>query len=403
MLRMAFRNISRNRKRSFLTSLIVLIGIAGMTVGQGWFFGVEAMFVEEGKRMSGDIRVSALDFELKEKSLNVDSNIDFLPIRENLLKSGAVFKDSARIKFAAMMFYGEEDERGLGFAVEEADYDIIGFEHFIYEGRFLDFKSHNEILVGEKLRRNLNLNIGDEVTLLTSTQHGSISALNYTVCGFYKMDNSRLNRSFYITLTDAQYLLDLGSNCTEYLIFSQNEEEGEKIYNLLNNEYQDHVLIKNWNEIGINKYISKVLPIVRSIFISILAILCAVGISNTMIMVVFERRKEIGILKSMGMHTKKIRTLFCIEGGIIGVAGAFLGMLLGGGIVYYYSVKGVNLGSVVENISDEINVKSIIYMGFSFKILLRSFTVGLIASVFSTLISINPELKKSAVENLRNE
>ena len=136
------------------------------------------MFVEEGKRMSGDIRISAPDFELKEKSLNVDSNIDFLPIRESLRKTGAIFKDSARIKFGAMMFYGEEDERGLGFAVEEGDYDIIGFEHFIYEGRFLDFKSQNQILVGEKLRRYLNLNIGDEVTLLTSTQNGSISALN---------------------------------------------------------------------------------------------------------------------------------------------------------------------------------------------------------------------------------
>ena len=69
-------------------------------------------------------------------------------------------------------------------------------------------------------------------------------------------------------------------------------------------------------------------------------------------------------------------------------------MLLGGGIVYYYSIKGVNLGSVVENISDEINVKSIIYMGFSLKILLRSFTVGLIAAVLSTLLSINPEFEK---------
>ena len=73
----------------------------------------------------------------------------------------------------------------------------------------------------------------------------------------------------------------------------------------MDDNYKGQVLIKNWNEIGINEYISKVLPLVRSIFIGILAILCAVGISNTMIMVVFERRKEIGILKSMGMHTKK--------------------------------------------------------------------------------------------------
>ncbi len=403
MLKMALRNIFRNKKRSFLTTLIVIIGIAGMTVGQGWFTGAESMFTDEGKRITGDIRITARDFEIKEKSLDVSSNIDYIPIREKINSISDGVRDVARIKFGAAMFYGDEDEKGLGFGIEEADYSIIGFEHFIYEGRFLDFNSQSEILVGEKLKRKLNLKLGDEVTLLTATQNGSISAFNYAVVGFYKMDNSRLNRSFYITISDAQYLLDLEQNCTEYLIFLDNPDLAEKTLQLLKDNYGDAFLIKSWDEIGINKYISAVVPIVRNIFISILAILCAVGISNTMIMVVFERRKEIGILKSMGMKTQEIRSLFCIEGGVIGLMGSFLGMLIGGGIVYYYSITGVNLGSVLENISDEINVKSIIYMGFSFKILLRSFTVGFTATVLSTLLSVNPELKKSAVENLRNE
>ena len=367
MLTMAFRNIFRNKKRSFLTTLIVIIGIAGMTVGQGWFLGAESMFTEEGKRITGDIRITAKDFEIKEKSLDVSSNIEYITLSKKINSFSDGIRGVARIKFGAAMFYGDEDEKGLGFGIEERDYSIVGFEHFMYEGRFLDFNSQNEILVGEKLKRKLKLKLGDEVTLFTATQNGSISAFNYTVVGFYKMDNSRLNRSFYITLSDAQYLLDLGKNCTEYLIFLDNPDLSDKTLQFLKDNYGDAFLIKSWDEIGINKYISAVIPIVRNIFISILAILCAVGISNTMIMVVFERRKEIGILKSLGMKTQEIRALFCIEGGLIGLIGSFFGMLIGGGIVYYYSIIGVNLGSALENISDEINVKSIIYMSFSLK------------------------------------
>jgi putative ABC transport system permease protein len=403
MLKMALRNIFRNKKRSFLTTLIVIIGIAGMTVGQGWLIGAESMFTEEGKRITGDIRITAKDFEIKEKSLDVSSNIEYITLSKKINNFSDGISGVARIKFGAAMFYGDEDEKGLGFGIEEGDYSIVGFDHFMYEGRFLDFNSQNEILLGEKLKRKLNLKLGNEVTLLTATQNGSISAFNYTVVGFYKMDNSRLNRSFYITLSDAQYLLDLGENCTEYLIFLDKPDLSDKTLQFLKDNYGNAFLIKSWDEIGINKYISAVIPIVRNIFVSILAILCAVGISNTMIMVVFERRKEIGILKSLGMETPEIRTLFCIEGGLIGLIGSFFGMLIGGGIVYYYSIIGVNLGSALENISDEINVKSIIYMSFSLKILLRSFTVGFTAAILSTLLSVNPELKKSAVENLRNE
>ncbi|WP_372714608.1 ABC transporter permease, partial [Ilyobacter sp.] len=101
MLKMAFRNILRNKRRSFLTLLSTMIGIMGVTVGLGWVYGVENMFTEEGKKLTGIVRVTAPDFQLKEKSLDVSSNISSEEVRVYLKD----FQGTAlgRIKFGGMV------------------------------------------------------------------------------------------------------------------------------------------------------------------------------------------------------------------------------------------------------------------------------------------------------------
>ncbi|MBP6409351.1 MAG: ABC transporter permease, partial [Fusobacteriaceae bacterium] len=77
MLRMAFRNLKRNRRRTVLTISAIVIGIIFSTLILAWVNGAGAMMVEEGKRISGDIRLTAKDFILKEKALDTSSNISF--------------------------------------------------------------------------------------------------------------------------------------------------------------------------------------------------------------------------------------------------------------------------------------------------------------------------------------
>ncbi|WP_320046744.1 FtsX-like permease family protein [uncultured Ilyobacter sp.] len=400
MLKIAFRNIFRNKRRSFLTVISTMVGIMGVTVGLGWVYGVERMFTEEGKKLTGIVRVTASDFQLKEKSLDISSNISSEEIQKYLKD----FKGTAigRIKFGAMIFSHDKDERAMGVGIEKEDRKIIEFDNFIYEGRFLDFEKNGEIIIGSKVKEKLGLEIGESVTVLTFTQDRSISALNYKIVGFYKMDNGRLNRSFYITLKDAQYLLDMDGAVTEFLLYPEPEKDSEDYKKMLVSELGKNYLVKLWSEIGINEYMSSVFPVVKLIFTVILSLLSGIGITNTMMMVVFERRKEIGVLKSQGMRNSEIRNLFCLEGGLIGAFASMLGIVIGGTIVYYFSVKGIRLGEVLETVSDAMNIQSTIYMFFSWRLLIFAFLLGSIVSVFVTFITVTPEIKKEAVDNLRS-
>lgn len=401
MLKMAFRNLNRNRRRSILTISAIVIAISFITLMLAWINGAGNMITEEGKRLSGDIRVTATDFDIKEKAMDVSSNISYTEIKTFLhdKKIGGV--SVGRIKFGSLMFSGDEDEKALGFGIEQEDYGIIGFDKFLVEGRFLNFNNKGEIIVGTKLKEKLGLKLGDEVTVLTSTQHKSSYALNYKIVGFYTMDNEKLNRTFYIGLKDAMYHLDMDNRVTEYLVFMDKNEKLKDSLAILR-ENKDF-LVKPWNEVGLNAFLSGVLPIMKFIFTAAFAILAGVGITNTMMMIVYERRYEIGVLKAQGLRNNKILKLFLLEGGIMGVLGSLSGIVLGGSIAYYFSKKGIDLGGVVKNLGDNVNIKSIIYMDFSLPILLYPVIAGIFVSILTTYIAVRPELKLEAVKNLRGE
>ncbi len=324
MLKMAFRNLNRNRRRSILTISAIVIAIFFISLMLAWINGAGNMITEEGKRISGDIRITAEDFDIKEKAMDVSSNISYTETKKILNDKKIGDTLVGRIKFGSLMFFGEEDEKALGFGIEEEDYKIIGFDKFMVEGRFLDSNNNNEIVVGLKLKEKLNLSLGDEVTVLSSTQYKSTYALNYKIVGFYAMDNEKLNRTFYINLKDAMYHLDMEDRVTEYLVFLDKDEKISEYIEIL--KESKGLLVKPWNEVGLNAFLSGVLPIMKFIFTAAFAILAGVGITNTMMMIVYERRYEIGVLKAQGLRNSKILKLFLFEGAIMGILGSVIGI-----------------------------------------------------------------------------
>jgi len=399
LLSIVFKNLKRNKKRSFLTILIILIATSGMTFGLSWIEGEKNLFLESGKRMTGDVRITAPDYELRSRSLDVSSNFSYSKIKKVVETIPEKNTGVGRIKFGGLIYFHENHENAMGSGIESKDEKIIGFDKFIYSGRFLE--NNNEIIIGESLRRRLNLKLGDLVTLLTQTQDKSLYSLNYDIVGFYKMDNTRLNKSFYITLSSSQYLLDMEDRVTEYLIYSNNNENS--IQRFLAENIDEDVLIKRWDEIGMNESFTQILPFIQGIFIFIFATLSGLSISNTMLMTVFERRHEIGLLKALGMKEKEIKKIFILEGGLMGSIGGAAGIVLGGGIALYLGRVGVNFGDMIESFTSELNIKGVIYPHLTVFVVGLSLSVALVTSILATFLAIFSEVKREAVENMRNE
>jgi len=396
MLKMAFRNLSRNRTRTFLTITSIIIGIAGIVFGMAYFAGMEKLFREETTKVTGEMRIASKDYELKSKLLDVSSNIEYAKIKDKIKNIKEIKTVITKINFGAYAFNSnDEDEKVVGFGIEENDM----VKNQIYKGRFLDFLKNNEIIVGKKIQKRLNLKLNDEITILTSTQYKSVYAMSYKVVGFFDIGTYQ-NRGVYLPLNEVEYLLDMEKKASEILIYLKDIQNVGEVKNELEKILGDDYLIQEWNEIGINTMMDTI-SMVKYIVVMVMGIISAIGIMVTMIMTVFERKKEIGILKAMGMKNNNILGLFLLEGNLIGFFGSALGLLLGGGGAYYISKHGIFIGDMMDSVSSDINLGQRLYTELTMESLIIGLATGVIISTFATLLPVMKEIKKTAVENIR--
>lgn len=396
MIKMSFRNIYRNGKRSLLTGISIAIGVAGIVIAFTYLSAMEALLLKEGTKITGDIRITAGDYDLRSKTLDISSNIDLEATREKIAKIEGIKETRVKIRFGSYIFKDEDDRKALGTGIEKKE----ELEESIYEGKNLDFENGGKIVIGAKLREKLKININDEITVMSSSQNGSLYALNYKVVGFYTM-NEKLDNGFYISLNDAQYLLDMEGYVTEFLVYLDNIDKSAlkklEILKVLDESY----LVKIWSEIGINSTVHLYI-FVKIIMIVVVGLLAGLAITNTMMMAVFERRKEIGVLKSMGMSERKIFYMFSIEASLIGIFGSIIGIIIGGYFAYFFSKHGIVLGEFMDSISSEMNLSQVLYTELNFENLFIGFLSGTITSIIAgslPLFSIN---KQEAVDNLRD-
>lgn len=402
MLKIAFKNLLRNLHRTLLTIIIIVVSTAGMIFGISWFAGEEALFIESGKKITGDIRITNQDYEIRSKTMDISSNFSYNNIEKTIEESEFQGEIVKRIKFGGLVYFNEKHETAMGNGIINLDEKYVGFNEYIYQGKFLE--NDEDIIVGETLKRKLGLELGDTVTILTQTAEKSLYSLNYKVTGFYKMDNSRLNRSFYITLSSSQYLLDMEDRVTELLLFSKNEKDMEKVYDSLSNNgsITTKLDVKKWDEIGMNESVAVMMPFVKLIFILIFSTLSGLGISNTMLMIVFERRHEIGLLKSLGVREFEIKKLFLLEEIYMGIIGSIIGIAIGSTLSLYLGHVGVDFGNTMESITDELNLKGVIYPMLTVSTVLLTFIVAILTSTIATITAISKEVKKEAITNMRN-
>lgn len=401
LIKIAFRNIFRNSRRSLLTAFIIVMSVMMLLIGNSYLNGFGKSVIDEGIKYTGHVRFTAHDYESKENSMALTSNVaDYRAVKAELQKKPSVKVVAGRISFGALLYKGDESTECFGNGIEQADEFILDFKHAIYAGRNLNYTTENEIVVGYDLVKVLNLTLGDEVTVLVRTLNNSTYALNYRIVGFFNMQNGMYNKSFYITLPAAQYLLDMEDRVTQVALFGESPKDTVKIMSdLIGDVHSDGYLVKRWEEIGLNPILAGTLNIISNIVKLVLIVLAALGIANTMMMAVYERKMEIGILKSMGLSDNKIILLFIMEGGFLGLAGAIFGLLCGGTGAYYMATHGVDFSSFIEGLPGVIN--NIVYGDFSADIFIQSFILGILSAVVASYLSARSIVRLGTSEALR--
>jgi putative ABC transport system permease protein len=410
MIRIALRNIFRNKRRTILTGLSILFAVMMVIYLWSLINGVMDDVFENSIRLSsGHLRILHNDYVRREKMLPLEANI---PQSKQIIKLLSANKNithiQERIKFGVLMEHKGKNQPVIGVGITpEKEEPISHLSQKIIAGRKIK-NSQEEINIGEKLAADLNLKIGDTITLVTQTAYGSVAAMNLKIVGIFKFSIPSIDHKFFfMPLDKVQELLDLQNRVTEIFVLVKNKQKMQlitpQIMMDLNALNKDTYTIKTWQDQGMIYLWMRIAKTVYGFLYAIILILASFTIFNTMFMTVLEQSKEIGMLKSMGMKNRDLLLLVLTEASFIGLFSSFIGAILGALIAFYLATYGIDFTAIFDKMGGSFNLPiSYVYRAvFRWSYVFTGFALGITVSI---LAAIPPGLRAARmrpVDSLR--
>ena len=331
-LKLAWRNIWRHRRRTVIIVLAMGLSLGMMIWYDGLMEGFNQSIAANAVRvLGGNVQVHAEGYREK-----VDSN-PLLPLADDTavvqaaLAQPDVIAASRRIQTGGLVSNREGSFPMTIIGIEpdaEAPVSLIA-EHIV-DGRYLEAGDEDAILIGQGLAEALSLNVGDRITMVGSDAHKQNRQRTMTVIGIYDIGIPSMEKATsYISLGEAQALFNLNGQSTEVQITLKQVGTETAVIAVLTPllpGYEVESWANNYPELS-NAVGRK--NIVMDIFSVIIVMIAGIGILNLLLMAIYERTREIGLLGAMGLKPGQIATTFILEGALIGLVGVFAGIVFG--------------------------------------------------------------------------
>lgn len=320
---------------------------------------------------TGHIKVYPNGYYEKSDLLPLDMHIkEYTTVTTVIQSVNGVLTAAPRIRAGGMLQYGEETIRVIINGIDpDNDSTIRDLPSRIVQGEYLT--DGTAIIIGEQLAERLDLTVTDEVLLTCVAADGTPRSVACTIKGVYYTGFLSYDSSMvFLPLSQAKTLVNL-DGATEIVVMVDNPGKIEgttaAIASVLQDKGYDHT-VYHWEELAPElAQFAEMEKSMSFLFLSIVVIVAAIGILNTMLMAVYERVKEVGVMAAFGYKPRNILVLFVLEGFIIGVVGAVLGGIAGIGINAYLSRAGLEFtgADVVEfmetRIYTRLSVADVVY------------------------------------------
>lgn len=339
-IKMAIRNILRNKRRSFVTLVAIGVGFAAVSLFRGYtdntYFGLrESAIRGEGLGHLIVYKAGWLQKGKLDPERYMFSKEEVKKITEIVTEEKDVVLATPQIHLTGIVSNGNISTIFLAQGVVSKDDRTIkgawaSFRPITGEG--LNDKKQYGIEMAQDLAKHLNLEPGKDGVVMVSTLNGQMNAMDFQVSGIYDSGSDATNDKFMRYNYDfAQALYD--TQMAERIVILLNDwKKTEMMRSRILGKLAGQGIaceIKTWNELSL--FYSKVRGMFDMIFLflfSIVLVIVVMSTVNTMSMAVLERTREIGTLRALGLKRRGVSLLFAIEGGLLGFLGSLIGMAL---------------------------------------------------------------------------
>jgi ABC-type lipoprotein release transport system permease subunit len=392
---MAWRNVWRNPRRTIVILVAVIIGVWSMILLGALMRGIAVGMINNGiATLTGHIQIhhkGYRDDPSIENSITDSAFVD--KVLSDRLPSDAQWTRRVRVNAIANNARHSSGVTLVGIEPrEEAKVSFIGSA--VSSGQYLAPKDTNGILVGEALLKKFETKIGRKLVLMAQDVEQDIASRAFRITGVFRSEMEATEKQFvFVSRSAAQQMLKLGDGISEISILLSDGYDNRAAYdNLTSVLPPEDFEIHNWRELlPFQTAYLRILDGFMWFWFLVVFVAMGFGIVNTTLMAVFERMREFGLMKALGMKPWWILRAVLVESFLLLICGMIIGNSLGLLSIYAFSGTGIDLSALAAG-AEYAGMSRIIYPALALKdFLVANLTVLLLG----LLVSLYPAIKAS--------
>lgn len=401
-LRLARRNLQRSPRRTLLTMSAVIAGVGVFILGEGFVSGVsENIIVAAIAGTTGHVLARPASYPEQPGQHPVDDLLEITGAARELLDREAVAW-TTRTYFAPTAASGADSLRAVAIGYDPArDTKVFPRDYWRVTGAMPQAKDR-AVAVSFRVARLLSLKVGSPLILQVRTQRGAMNALEVPVAAIVTTSIPALDSlGVFVPSPLAQELLatKLSSHLSVKLA---NRDDAAEFQGALAQALGAQARVVTWREetrdlLRLQEIRRRALDLVMAILMA----LAAFGIVNTILMAAYERVKEIGTLRALGMTERGVLRLFLVEGLLLGTVGSLLGALWGSGLTFYWSQHPIDFSQQMEKMGSAYSVSSLVYTHLSPSVVLTTIVLGMIVATIASIYPARVASRMSPADAVR--
>lgn len=399
----AWRNVWRNTTRSLAVILALATGLFGALFIAAMASGMVDKWVKTAiDNEISDIQMHNKEYLIREElGLSIDEEL----VREKLQTLSNVKSYSFRLKVDGMAATANNSVQVTGIGIDkDSEMQVSNIHSLIKEGSYFDQESKfKSIIVSRKLARKLKVRVKSKVIITLADVEGAIAYENFKVAGIFETNNTIFDEStVFVERAELAKVLKLdGNQCHEVAIRVNNPELLDATVEDLNAAFQS-IESESWEQLNPTlKVTAATMDMFNYILIGVVLLALIFGIVNTMLMVILERTKEIGMLSALGLSNLKIAQMIIAETVFLCLVGASIGNLLSFLAISWFGQRGIHFEQFAEGM-EQFGLSADIYPSIANQMYLTITILVVITAIFSSIFPIIRAFKLDPAEAIRD-
>ena len=391
LLKIAWRNIWRNKLRSFVVIGSIAIGVWSLIFLLSFSNGIVKSYIRKSiETQTSHLQIHKKGFSQNEEIQFSIPNLESLDTQLEEIEDIKAFSNRSICRSMAATSHNSVGSRVIGVDPNR-EKKVTRIHEKIIEGTYFEQKGKNPILLSSSMAEKLKVGLKKKVILRFQDINGEIASAAFRVCGIYDTKNRLFDDlNLFVKQSDLNRLLGMKGASHEIAILLDSPEKAHKVKDKITDQINSELTVMTFDEISpeINLFNSQ-MKLSALIFTFIFMLGLVFGIINTMLMAVLERMTELGMLMAIGMNNVKVFLMINIETILLALISAPIGVLIGWLSVGYFKRVGLDLSHFSKGMQ-KFGISEVVYPETDYNLYIL-----FIAAVFITAIigSIYPAIK----------